>query len=216
MSAGGNLAAAVSLKLRDIGNYLRPSLQVLIVPALQAVDLRTPSYQQNADNAILGSHQMANYWLWYARGMDGHKHAHVLVEDKHVSASAKTSEVIQRVDRNLIPRKYVSDDYVPDAAVEGGDEELWKELEPVFLDPYFAPLMAADLSGLPAAYIATAEHDVLRDDGILYAGRLESAGVQVEHKHYKRAHHHLTINPHHFQQSKIFLDDLVSYLSSRL
>ncbi|MFF4778601.1 alpha/beta hydrolase [Microtetraspora fusca] len=46
--------------------------------------------------------------------------------------------------------------------------------------PYAAPARAADLSGLPAAYIATAEFDPVRDEGIDYALRLLQAGVSVE------------------------------------
>ena len=42
-----------------------------------------------------------------------------------------------------------------------------------------SPLAAADLSGLPAAVIAVAEYDVLRDDGVDYAARLEAAGIAV-------------------------------------
>ena len=37
-----------------------------------------------------------------------------------------------------------------------------------------------DLSGLPAAYIAVAGHDPLRDDGAKYAELLTEAGVPVE------------------------------------
>jgi acetyl esterase/lipase len=46
--------------------------------------------------------------------------------------------------------------------------------------PYAAPARAVDLSGLPSAYIATAEFDPLRDEGICYALRLLRAGVSVE------------------------------------
>ncbi|MFE2322934.1 alpha/beta hydrolase [Streptomyces sp. NPDC059385] len=45
---------------------------------------------------------------------------------------------------------------------------------------YAAPARAADLSGLPPAYIATAELDPNRDEGIEYALRLLRAGVSVE------------------------------------
>ncbi|MFE9133133.1 alpha/beta hydrolase [Streptomyces sp. NPDC007355] len=46
--------------------------------------------------------------------------------------------------------------------------------------PYAAPARATDLSGLPPAYIATAEFCPNRDEGIAYALRLMQAGVSVE------------------------------------
>ncbi len=46
--------------------------------------------------------------------------------------------------------------------------------------PYAAPARAADLSGLPPAYITSAELDPNRDEAITYALRLLQAGVPVE------------------------------------
>ena len=52
-SAGGNLAAAVALKLRD--EEVTPSLQaqVLMYPALQMQDMETPSMQQHAEGPAI-------------------------------------------------------------------------------------------------------------------------------------------------------------------
>ncbi|MDY6994988.1 MAG: alpha/beta hydrolase [Actinomycetota bacterium] len=51
---------------------------------------------------------------------------------------------------------------------------------PDTLPPTLAPANTADLSGLPPAYIGTAEHDPIRDDGARYAELLSAAGVSVE------------------------------------
>jgi acetyl esterase/lipase len=52
--------------------------------------------------------------------------------------------------------------------------------DPATLPITLAPANAADLSGLPPAYIGTAEHDPLRDDGARYAELLNAAGVPAE------------------------------------
>ena len=59
-------------------------------------------------------------------------------------------------------------------------------------DPRVAPLRAADLSGLPPAYIVTCEFDPLRDEGNAYAAALAAAGVPVTHVQ-ARGHTHTSL-----------------------
>jgi acetyl esterase len=113
-SAGGNLAAALCLGLRDDGQPL-PGAQVLIYPGLGGpCDL--PSRRDCMDAPLLSSADTDCYLALYLRGSD----------------------------------------------------------QP---SPYAMPLLAVDFSGLPKAFIAVAQFDPLRDDGRLYAERLQAAGV---------------------------------------
>lgn len=47
------------------------------------------------------------------------------------------------------------------------------------LEPYFSPLFAQDLSNLPPALIITSEVDLLYDQAVAYARRLQEAGSEV-------------------------------------
>jgi acetyl esterase len=115
-SAGGNLAAALCLGLRDDGQPL-PLAQALIYPGLGGpADL--PSRRDCADAPLLSTADTFDYLALYLS--------------------------------------------------DGGTSSA-----------YARPLLAETFSGLPKAFIAVAQFDPLRDDGRLYAERLQAAGVDT-------------------------------------
>ncbi|BBP76889.1 alpha/beta hydrolase [Pseudomonas gingeri NCPPB 3146 = LMG 5327] len=112
-SAGGNLAAAVCLALRDAGEP-QPLVQALIYPGLGGDD-GLPSRSECADAPLLSASDVHCYHTLYLPG----------------------------------PGK-------PSA--------------------YAMPLQATDFHGLAPAFIAVAQYDPLRDDGVCYFERLKQAG----------------------------------------
>jgi len=175
-STGGNLAAAVALKLRD--DTFRPSItmQVLIYPVLQGLDFRLPSMMQYENEAKLPRNRVPFAVNLYLRGNADSLEA--FMNNDHVSPAVKKMKV-PYVDVSKLPSKYLVGYEKP--SVDTGNETMWNELKEKLLSPYFSPLVAERLDGLPLTYLFTAEHDVLRDDGFLYAHRLKSSGVRVEH-----------------------------------
>lgn len=120
-SAGGNLAAAVSLKARDTRDF-NPKRQVLIYPSVNNThgeDAPYESVRTNGKDYILTTQRIQEYM------------------------------------------------------------ELYMQTEEDLLNPYFAPLCAADFSNQPATLIITAEFDPLRDEGEDYGEKLRAGGSTV-------------------------------------
>jgi acetyl esterase len=64
---------------------------------------------------------------------------------------------------------------------------FWRAYAPAgtdLTDPRLSPLLAADVSGLPPAFVLTAGFDPLRDEGRAYADRLIDAGVKTTYVNY--------------------------------
>jgi acetyl esterase len=62
-------------------------------------------------------------------------------------------------------------------------------------DPDVSPLQLHKLPALPPTLLATAEYDVLRDEGLAYARKLEEAGVVVTRLHSPDMHHNFPVHP---------------------
>ena len=122
-SAGGNLAAAVSLMAHDRGEFM-PRTQMLLYPATY-----------NDHNA---------YSSWF-----------------------------DSVREN-------GEDYLLSWREIEGYMELYQSSPADFSNPYFAPLLAPDLSEQPRTLVISAQYCPLRDEGEVFAARLELEGSPVQ------------------------------------
>ncbi|XP_068436541.1 neutral cholesterol ester hydrolase 1a isoform X2 [Clinocottus analis] len=193
-SAGGNLAAAVAQEIAtDETMSVKFSVQALIYPALQALDFNTPSYLQNQNIPVLHRPLMVRFWLQYL-GADLSLLAQLLANNhSSLHHPSITPELRARLDWTaLLPPKRRRDHRGGGGplVVEKGPGGPAKEL-PGLLDARASPLLAGPevLAKCPRAYILTCEHDVLRDDGLMYARRLQDAGVAVTSEHYEDGFH---------------------------
>ena len=78
-------------------------------------------------------------------------------------------------------------------------------------NPWCSPRRAKDLSGLPPAFILTAEYDPLRDEGEQYGQMLEKAGVPVKVKRYEGVIH-VFIQLPGVRQASIAKEDICNWL----
>ncbi|XP_062900880.1 arylacetamide deacetylase-like isoform X2 [Mobula hypostoma] len=186
-SAGGNLAAAVAQQIKEEpGVEVEIKIQALVYPALQTIDFNTPSYQQNENMPILPKNLMVRFWSEYFSRDKSLLEA--MVANAHTGLEARdlSSLVNWSV---LLPEKFRKE-YKYTLPTRGNEGTSHTKVPGVF-DPRAAPLLAKDkeLRALPRALIMTCEFDVLRDDGTMYATRLQRAGVQVALEHFEDCFH---------------------------
>lgn len=82
-------------------------------------------------------------------------------------------------------------------------------------NPYAAPMLAKDLSGLPAALLIIAGFDPLRDEGMAYARRLEAAGVPVQLSCYEEMIHGFISYLGILQQGKTAIREIAAWLKKQ-
>ncbi|XP_072320233.1 arylacetamide deacetylase isoform X2 [Eucyclogobius newberryi] len=220
-SAGGNLAAAVTQQLlNDPEQQVYFKAQGLLYPVMQALDLKTPSYQQNQDMPLLPRTLMVRFWSQYFTS--DKKLFKEMMANTHNSPESST--LLKFVNWSaFLPERYQNQyNYSAPVVMQADGKAVhkrgqWRSIA----DPRASPLLVPDsaLHALPKTYVLTCEFDVLRDDGVMYVTRLRTAGVDVTHQHYEGGFHGammFTVWPTDFLIAHLMTDNFVSWLQLNL
>ncbi|RZJ88601.1 MAG: alpha/beta hydrolase [Chryseobacterium sp.] len=80
-----------------------------------------------------------------------------------------------------------------------------------FFSPDAVPLLQTSFYGLPPTFIATAEYDPLRDEGMMYGEKLKQNGVSVTQLTYGGMIHGFFQMGAMIDQSSVLMDDMVRF-----
>ncbi|NXF05293.1 ADCL3 protein, partial [Smithornis capensis] len=184
-SAGGTYTTSVCQELVHRTDIPKVRAQVLIYPFLQALSFNLPSHQKNASMALLSLDRTVDAVLKYLDKDCSLKEP--ILAGSHVPESM-----------TLKYRKWLNPDLIPEVFKLGYKPpppasflpRVHEEVKEMFATR-FSPLLAEDavVCHLPDTCIVTCEHDVLRDEGLLYKKRLEDNNVRVTWHHMEKGFH---------------------------
>lgn len=157
--------------------------QALIYPALQYIDASTPSRREYEHGPFITLKMIIKLACLY------------VTEDKALPQAMQRNQHMPEESRHLfkfvnwnvfLPEKYKKN-YVYTEPVLGKLNVSY----PALMDSRLSPLLVDDsqLQRLPLTYMLTCEHDILRDDGLIYSARLRNVGVRATHDHMEDGFH---------------------------
>ncbi|XP_032752633.1 arylacetamide deacetylase-like 2 isoform X1 [Rattus rattus] len=183
-SSGGTLAATVTQLLQNDPNFKgRIKAQALMYPGLQSLDTFLPSHQEYQHGPVLTREMIIKLLCLY------------VTEDQVLPQAALRNEHMPEESRHLF--KFVNwSEFLPEKYKKNHvyTEPVLGKLNasyPVLVDSRLSPLLVNDsqLQSLPLTYIVTCEHDIFRDDSLIYISRLRNVGVQLTHEHIEKGIH---------------------------
>ena len=206
-SAGGQLAAAISLEFAKQNRSSELVGQVLIYPWLQLIDnLCLPSYQTNKRGFQMDEEQTA-YFMSVATVGNGDMQQEYLVGN--VTRYFMKTPFWRFLE---IPKTSNCDVYKDNINVT-----LRSDFVSKVTDPRLSPLLAESVEGSPPTLLIIPEYDILASEGILYGNRLKAAGVSTITKTYKACHSFLSITFFPSLNTSIAtqgIEDVINFLNS--
>ena len=156
---------------------------------------------------------MAQFWLSYAHG--SLRHLDDVMHSRHVNKDFVENMTSSLINYDHLPPTFIPDEFLAAEIGSHGLDSSIEQIERIVTDPYFSPLLAEDLSNMPSTYIMTVEHDVLRDEGTMYAHRLSLANVNVTHEHITSGLHGL-VSFHWFEDARTAFKQVTRFIENNL
>ena len=242
---GGHATAAITQYLVKNGKPL-PQIQVLIYPWVQMFSFLHPSsiYYDQRDFISNAKFPIGRYLMWLIGIKDNiseemenifisNNHT-LLLEDKYLRKKYESY-----VDINLVPEKYKNGKIYYDiyknrktnkhsafpnkldsSNILVKNKDLSEKIKVLLKEEANPGLANSDLlKQLPKAYFLIVEWDCLKDQGLIFAERLKSSGVQVKVNFYENAYHGMVpfIDASSgYNLARVMFEDLVNYINENL
>ncbi|XP_032743521.1 arylacetamide deacetylase-like 4 [Rattus rattus] len=175
-SVGGWVVATVTQALACQDKISQIRAQVLITPMLQGVNFQLPSQLQKHNVPLLTRDLMITFFCRYLNIDLSWKNA-------ILTGACVPPDIWKKYNKWLssdnIPQRFKGKDFSPEF-LGPFNETAYLETKHV-LDEKISPLLADDkiIAQLPDTFLLSCEHDIIRDDTLLYKKRLEDQGVPV-------------------------------------
>ncbi|KAB0373948.1 hypothetical protein FD755_014204 [Muntiacus reevesi] len=213
-SSGGTLAAGVTQLIQNDPEFkYKLKAQALIYPGLQVIDLSLPSHQEFEHGPLLSKKlaiRLASLHLTQDKALP-----QAMMKNQHMPHGSM--HLFKLVNwSTFLPEKYKKN-HVYTEPILGGLNPSYS----ILLDSRLSPLAVNDsqLQNLPLTYILTCQHDVLRDDGLMYVSRLQNVGVKVSHDHMEDGIHgalSFMTSPMYLQLGIRIKDKYINWLEENL
>ncbi|XP_055274841.1 arylacetamide deacetylase-like 2 [Moschus berezovskii] len=213
-SAGGLIAATVAQLIQNDPEFKNKlKAQALIYPGLQVIDTSIPSQRENEHGPLLSKKlalELACLYLTQDKTLP-----QAMMKNQHMPHGSR--HLFKLVNwSTLLPEEYKRNHVYT--------EPILGRLNPSYsalLDSRLSPLAVNDsqLQNLPLTYILTCQHDILRDDGLMYVSRLQNVGVKVSHDHMEDGIHgalSFTASPVYLQLGIRIKDMYINWLEENL
>ncbi|XP_048201994.1 arylacetamide deacetylase-like 2 [Perognathus longimembris pacificus] len=212
-SSGGLLAAQVVQALKSDPEFAdKIKAQALIYPGLQLLDTLTPSYVEYQHGPILPRDVLIKLVCLYVTKDQALPRA--MLKNQHLPRSSH--HLLKFINWSVfLPEKYKKNHVYTEPVTGMLNASYFSLVLPTL------PLLANDsvLQSLPLTYVLTCQHDLLRDDGLIFVTRLRNAGARVAHEHLEDGVHGalaFTLFPFRLQIGHRIKDKYIHWLKENL